>query len=215
MAPLTYIEPETVVLAQQGNEDASRSIIEDLHQPIMAFAYRMLGPGHRRDLEDIAQEIFLKVFRVLDRFDPSRGVKFTTWVFTFVRNHCLDLMKKRRLPTTSLTSANDEEGQRDPGDTGVVTPLRQAESSEIGDKLAAALEQISPEQREVFVMREQQGLDYGEIANRVGVVEGTVKSRLHRARLALRGHLAELDPSRELDRELDLAPALMAESCCV
>ena len=95
-----------------------------------------------------------------------------------------------------------------------MAPLRQAESSEVGDKLAAALEQISPAQREVFVLREQQGLDYVEIADRVGVVEGTVKSRLHRARLALRGHLAELDPnrehSRELDRELDLAPALIA-----
>ena len=77
MKTLTYIEPETIVKAQQGDEVASRKIIEDMHQPILAFAYRMLGPGYRGEMEDIAQEIFLRLFRTLDRFDLSRGVKIS------------------------------------------------------------------------------------------------------------------------------------------
>jgi RNA polymerase sigma-70 factor (ECF subfamily) len=197
MTTLTYIEPELVLLAQQGDQEASRRIIEDLHRPILAFAYRMLGPAYRAELEDIAQEIFLRLFRALDRFDTDRGVKFTTWVFTFVRNYCLDLMKKRRLHMVSLTSGDDDEGQWALEDDHGVGPERQAQSHEIQEKLDAALEHIGAEQRDVFVMREQKGMDYGEIATRTGVPEGTVKSRLHRARLALRGLLAGLDPTPE------------------
>lgn len=197
MTTLTYIEPELILLAQQGDQAASRRIIEDLHRPILAFAYRMLGPAYRPELEDIAQEIFLRLFRALHRFDTTRGVKFTTWVFTFVRNYCLDLLKKRRLHMVSLTSADDEEGQWTLEDDQVVGPERQARSHEIQARLDEALARIGPEQRDVFVMREQKGMDYSEIAARTGVPEGTVKSRLHRARLALRGLLAGLDPSRD------------------
>jgi RNA polymerase sigma-70 factor, ECF subfamily len=197
MTTLTHIEPELVLLAQQGDQEASRRIIEDLHQPVLAFAYRMLGPAYRAELEDIAQEIFLRLFRALNRFDTGRGVKFTTWAFTFVRNYCLDILKKRRLTMVSLTSEDDEEGQWLLEDDQAVRPERQAWSQEIRTKLDDALDQIGAEQREVFVMREQQGMDYNEIAARTGVPEGTVKSRLHRARLALRGLLAGLDPTPE------------------
>ena len=197
MTTLTYIEPEIVLLAQQGDQEASRKIIEDLHRPILGFAYRILGPAYRGEMEDITQEILLRVFRALDRFDIGRGVKFTTWVLTFVRNYCLDILKKRRLHTVSLTSRNEDEEQWSLEDDRTPGPERRAWSQEIRDKLDDALEQMSSEQRDVFVMREEKGMDYGEIATRTGLPEGTVKSRLHRARLALRGLLAELDPSRE------------------
>ena len=199
MTTLTYIEPETVILAQQGDADASRSIIEDMHKPILAFAYRMLGPAYREQMEDIAQEVLLRLFRALGRFDPDRGVKFTTWAFTCVRNHCLDVLKKRRLRTVSLTAGEPgaDEGQWALEDHGTIQPERYAQSQEIRARVDEALARISPDQREVFVMREQKGMDYDEIATRTGVVEGTVKSRLHRARLALRGLLADLDPARE------------------
>ncbi|MHC4515179.1 MAG: RNA polymerase sigma factor [Planctomycetota bacterium] len=206
MTTLTYIEPETVVLAQQGDQEATRRIIEDMHQPILAFAYRMLGPAYRGEMEDIAQEIFLRLFRALDRFDVGRGVKFTTWAFTFVRNYCLDVMKKRRLRTMSLTAEDGDETQWALEDESAMQPERHAWNQEILGKVDEALSQISSEQRDVFVMREQKGMDYGEIATRTGVPEGTVKSRLHRARLALRGLLAELDPGRE--------PAMAPRACC-
>ena len=197
MKTLTYIEPGTIVKAQQGDATASRKIIEQMHRPILAFAYRMLGPGYRDEMEDIAQEIFLRVFRTLDRFDLSRGVKFTTWVFTFVRNYCLDILKKRRMRTVSLTSANQDEAQWDLEDAHVVGPERHAWNQEIQARVDEALQQLPAQQRTVFVMREQKGLDYSEIASRTGVAEGTVKSRLHRARLALRGMLSELEPGRQ------------------
>ena len=94
---MTDIDNDVVKRAQQGDEAASRIIIESMHRPILATIYRFLGSRYRPELEDIAQDIFMKVFRAIDRFDPERGVKFTTWVYTFVRNHCFDVLKKRRL----------------------------------------------------------------------------------------------------------------------
>ena len=189
------VEHDVVVRAQQGDRDASREIIEKMHQPVLGFIFRMLGPTWRGQMEDIAQDVFLKVFRALDRFDVNRGVKFSTWVFTFTRNHCLDLMKKKRLPVFSMDAVADQDGKgRTFEDDGINSPEQLAEGQEIGARIDAALSTISPEQREVFEMREKKGMDYRDIASRMGVAEGTVKSRLHRARLALRELLMDLNP---------------------
>lgn len=185
------LEPETIARAQAGDEDASRAIIERLHRPVLATIYRFLGGRFRADYEDIAQEVFLKLFRAIERFDPERGVKFTTWAFTFVRNHCFDILKKRRLPTTSLTGvADDADKQREVPDEAGIGPDRGLENSELGSQIEAALEGLGADQRMVFILREYEGLDYGAIAEIMGVSEGTIKSRLHRAKEALRYRLA-------------------------
>ncbi len=190
----TLITSETVLLAQAGDETATRQLIRDLHQPMLGFIYRILGPQYRGEMEDIAQDVMLKVFRALDRFDVERGVLFTTWVFTFVRNHCLDVLKKKKLKTSSLSSKFEEEGQWDLTDERAMQPRRQAELNEFSDAVDTALQQIDAGKRQVFVMREQLGMEYDDIAKQIGVAEGTVKSRLHRARLALREILSEFDP---------------------
>ena len=90
-ATLTEITEPLVRAAQKGDNDASRTIVEALQRPVLATIFRFLGPAWRRDVEDLAQEVFLKVFRALPSFDPARA-KFTTWVYTFVRNHCYDVL---------------------------------------------------------------------------------------------------------------------------
>lgn len=191
------VEHEVVVRAQKGDEAACREIIEKMHQPMLGFIYRILGPGYREQMEDIAQDIFLKVFRAIERFDVHRGVKFSTWAFTFTRNHCLDLLKKKKLPVFSMTSVLEDEGQRAFEDEGSFRPDQEAVGSEIGHRIDSALLSINPKQREVFDMRERRGMEYSDIAARMGVAEGTVKSRLHRARLALREILKDLNPAGE------------------
>lgn len=189
------IELDVVVRAQQGDEAACREIIEKLHQPMLGFIYRILGHRYRDQMEDIAQDVFLKVFRAIEHFDVQRGVKFSTWVFTFTRNHCLDLLKKKRLPIFSMTSMLSDEGQRAFEDERSFRPDQAAVGNEIGQRIDDALLSINPDQREVFVMRERRGMEYSDIAARMGVAEGTVKSRLHRARLALREILEDLNPA--------------------
>lgn len=186
---MTDIDLQLVAAAQAGDEDACRTIIDVLHRPILATVYRFLGNRHRADVEDIAQDIFLKIFRSIDRFDAERGVKFTTWVYTFVRNHCFDVLKKRRLPTGSLTGTGDGDVQREVVDHGAAQPDRGVQNEELGLKIEEALAALGEDQRMVFILREYEGLEYGAIAVVMGISEGTVKSRLHRAKESLRHRL--------------------------
>ncbi|MEO0479576.1 MAG: sigma-70 family RNA polymerase sigma factor [Planctomycetota bacterium] len=184
------ITNDLVRQAQAGDQDAARQIIERLHRPIIGTVYRFLGSRFASEAEDIAQDVFLKVFRAIDRFDHDRGVKFTTWVYTFVRNHCFDILKKRRLPTVSM-SPIDEDGPRiETEDESMAQPREELENSELGQKIEEALSGLGADQRLAFVLREYEGLDYGSIAQVMGVSEGTVKSRLHRAKEALRTRLS-------------------------
>ncbi len=129
------------------------------------------------------------MFRAIDRFDPSRA-KFTTWVYTFVRNHCYDVLKRRRVPTTSLHAGADDEPARDCADRRELQPAQDAVNQELGRRIGEALAALGEDQRMVFILREYESLDYGEIAAITGVNEGTVKSRLFRAKATLRQQLA-------------------------
>jgi len=186
---VTEITTSIVLAAQQGDQAACRQIVESMHRPIIATIFRFLGTGYRREVEDLAQEVFLKIFRAIDRFDPSRA-KFTTWTYTFVRNHCYDVLKRRRLPTTSLHAGPVDEPARDFPDRRELQPVQDAENQELGRRIGEALGTLGEDQRMVFILREYESLDYSEIAEITGVNEGTVKSRLFRAKEALRQQLA-------------------------
>lgn len=186
---MTEITEPIVRAAQRGEEAACRTIVEALHRPVIATIYRFLGAGWRREVEDLAQEVFLKVFRAIASFDPSRA-KFTTWVYTFVRNHCYDVLKRRRLPTTSLHAVGPDETAHDVTDRRELLPASDLENQELGRAIGEALANLGEDQRMVFVLREYENLDYREIAEITGVNEGTVKSRLFRAKEALRERLA-------------------------
>ncbi|MCC7398765.1 MAG: sigma-70 family RNA polymerase sigma factor [Planctomycetes bacterium] len=186
---MTEITNDLVVAAQQGDDAASRTIVERLQRPVIATIFRFLGPGWRREIEDLAQEVFLKVFRALDKFDPARA-KFTTWVYTFVRNHCFDVLKRRRLPVRSMDQTPEGEPAREFADRRELQPTQDAENQELGRRISEALASLGEDQRMVFVLREYENLDYREIATITGVNEGTVKSRLFRAKESLRQHLA-------------------------
>jgi RNA polymerase sigma-70 factor (ECF subfamily) len=185
---MTEITNDMVLRAQQGDEAASRAIVEGLQRQVIATIFRFLGTGFRRETEDLAQEVFLKVFRAIDSFDPKRA-KFTTWVYTFVRNHCFDVLKKRRLKTTSLHAVAPGEPTRDFPDHRELQPTTDAENTELGRRIGEALATLGEDQRMVFILREYESLDYREIAAITGVNEGTVKSRLFRAKETLRERL--------------------------
>jgi RNA polymerase sigma-70 factor, ECF subfamily len=187
-ARVTEISETTVAAAQRGDEAACRAIVEALQRPVVATIFRFLGPAWRREVEDLAQEVFLKIFRAIGSFDATRA-KFTTWVYTFVRNHCYDVLKKRRLVTSSLDAAGDDEPARDVTDGRELQPVADLQNQELGRRIGEALAMLGEDQRMVFVLREYENLDYREIAAITGVNEGTVKSRLFRAKESLRQRL--------------------------
>ncbi len=185
--PGSGLSREQVELAVLGDQDASRAIVEALHRSVFATIYRFLGKPFARDVEDIAQEVFLKFFRSLHRYDPTRGAKLNTWMFTIVKNHCFDLTKKRRIKTTSLEGKDGVvHSSIEPSDGQGYEPPNTALTSELGQQIHNALQDLVPDQRVVFVLREYEKLDYKAIADALDLNEGTVKSRLHRAKVALR-----------------------------
>ena len=149
------------------------------------------------DAEDSAQEVFVKVFRFMRNFTGQSS--FSTWLYKIASNVCLDfLRKKKRRPVDTVsihqTSGDGEEYVLPILDTAK-SPYEQAQLSEAQRFLAKALNELSPEQRQVIVLRDVEGLSYEEIAEIIGVAVGTVKSRINRARQSLQKILA---PHREL-----------------
>jgi RNA polymerase sigma-70 factor (ECF subfamily) len=182
--------------ARAGDELAVRAIVEQLQAPVFQTVHRLIGGRLANDVEDVTQEIFLKVFRTLDRYDPHRGVKFTTWVYAYVKNHCFDLLKKRRLNAVSIdteaVAGSEHESSPRPIESPAAEPSELLSAAEIDRIVRSAVDELPEDQRIAFILREYQDLDYREIAHVMECSEGTVKSRLHRAREALRQRLRRL-----------------------
>ena len=154
--------------------------------PIFNLAYRMLGDA--AEAEDAAQEAFLRAYTGLATYDTRRP--FKTWLFSIASHHCIDRLRKRRLTWLSiddplpanLAPALAEQG---PG------PEERAARGEQAAAIQAHLSHLSPDDRAVIVMRYWYDYSYEEIAEATGGTVSAIKSRLHRARLALAERLAE------------------------
>lgn len=176
-----------IAQARAGNGRSFETLVRRYEQPIMHFCRRMLG--NRGDAEDIAQECFLSLHRSLHRIEPR--AKFSTLLFGIARNLSLNLLRDDR--RRGRDSARSLDGMEfDP--PGGPRPDRNAQNAELGRRIEDAIGRLSPEFREVLVLREINQLDYEAIAAAVGCPVGTVRSRLARARESMRAMLAgELD----------------------
>ncbi len=178
--------------AQKGDREAVQFLIETHQRQILGTLYRLLGPRFADELEDYAQDLYLRIFRALARFDFDRRTRFSTWIYTFTKNYCFDVLKKRRLDVVSLSGPTGGDRETSPLDLPAPTagPGAGLDRSELAACLAHAVEQLPEEQRVVFVLREYEELNYPDIAAVLDVSEGTVKSRLYRAKETLRVRLA-------------------------
>jgi len=180
---------ELVAQARSGDSQAFVTLIRRHERALVHFCHRMTRSAE--DAEELAQESFVRVYRHLDRLQPN--AKFSTVLFGIARNLTLnflrDAKRRGRGRTDSLT--RDDASSRPVTDTGH-RPDEAARLSEIEGVIAAALDMLSPEHREVLVLRELNGLDYDAIAAIVKCRKGTVKSRLARAREQLRQRVIEL-----------------------
>jgi RNA polymerase sigma-70 factor (ECF subfamily) len=185
-----------VDLAKIGDEVAFEALVSRHERTVWLVARRLLGDDD--EALDAAQETFLRVFRALPRF---RGdAKFRTWVIGIAINVCRNRLASRE---RRLSRVTDELTRTDPA-TGKASerplpdpapgPEATAHASELRASLERALASLSVEHREIVVLREIEGLDYHEIARSLGCRVGTVKSRLARARAALREALEGVRP---------------------
>ena len=180
----------TLRRAQRGDEPAWRALIERYQAAVHAVLWRMLAGRALHRVEDLVQETFLRVLRALPGFDPTGSAALSTWILTIATR--LALNELRRPEHAALIG--EPAGAR--GDRADVRAERRRLAGAIQSGVAA----LPDTQRAVFVLREYHDLDYAEIAAALEVSPGTVKSRLARARAALRAHLEAVLPELKEQR---------------
>jgi RNA polymerase sigma-70 factor, ECF subfamily len=176
------------------NDPAAFEQLVRLHQDrVYDFCVRMLND--REEAFDLTQDIFLSIHRNVDTFRAD--AKLTTWIFRISRNHCLNRLKylKRRGRGRSDEFAEANEGDISASMGGSSAPDEHLVRKRERQLVHQAIEELDEEQRALVVLRDVEGLTYDEIMEITELPEGTVKSRLHRAREKLAGILARLESS--------------------
>lgn len=184
--PMPDAEESIVRRAQAGDRDAFRVLFERYRDPLYGYVRRMVGSD---DLAaDLTQDAFLRAYQSLSRL-KSAGA-FHTWLYQIATNRVRDHWKSPRREALSLEAAAEggEQGIQ-PADPSP-GPERVAVREGLRVAVASAVERLSPEHREVVLLHHIGGMDVRAIAGALGVAEGTVKSRLGRARADLRRRLA-------------------------
>ena len=160
-----------------GDVDAYALLVEKYHRNLLRFIYRLVGDAHLA--EDLGQEVFLKVYRQLPRFDADRGTPFAAWLYTVARNQCFSELRRRGRQPVTLA----EEQLPQLADGGVSAEAVLLQNEELA-ALYACLEDL-PEPFRRTLLLSLQGANLAEIARDGQVAPATVKTRLFRARRQL------------------------------
>jgi len=189
-------EQELVERLKRRDEAAFNAFVIRYQDRVFRILLRMLGD--RAEAEDLAQEVFISIFKAIDSFRGDS--QLSTWVYRVASNHCRNRLKYLARRRQKLMDDFDEEhlastqGALSPERLG--TPDRLLEARQTENLLEEGLARLDDEQRELVVLREVEHLSYEEIMAITGLPEGTVKSRLHRARSSLREHLERRERGR-------------------
>jgi RNA polymerase sigma-70 factor, ECF subfamily len=184
-----------------GDQSAWELIVRQNWRKVFNVAYKFVGKHD--EAEDLTQDIFLKIFKALASFD--RRANFQTWIISISRNLCIDHYRSvrkerqtiaREVDTTDLQPASSDRG-----------PYQAAEHQDLRGLLRQALQKLPLTLRTAVVLRDLQELSYQEIADRLGLPEGTVKSRINRGRIELAHQLRRLQDKQPAARRRRGAPA--------
>ena len=183
-------DSELVLRARKGEELALSMLIERYQRPAYALAFSVTG--RHEDAEDAAQESFLVA---LDRLDECRDPeRFAGWFMTIVRNRSRNLIRRESLRQTS----DVPHGTR----SRIPAPDKVAETSELRGVLKEAIAALPEVQQEVVLLHDLEGWKHREIAERLGIPSGTVRSHLHFARKALKQALIQMPDGSDLIRKV-------------
>ncbi|RAL21841.1 RNA polymerase subunit sigma-24 [Lujinxingia litoralis] len=178
-------ELQLVERAQQGDREAFKELVEAYQRKVYGICIGMLK--NPDDSMDVSQEVFIKVYRYLEKF--NRQSSFYTWLYRITVNMCIDfLRKKKRVQEVDyddgiLRGSDEVEGDEHilPSRLGL-NPDRVYGRKELRQKMLEALETLSEKHRTILILREVEGLSYEEIADVLNISKGTVMSRLYHAR---------------------------------
>jgi len=182
-------EKSLLIKAKSGDIEAFEQLVEVYEKKVFNIALRMIG--NYDDANDIAQEVFIRVYKSLGGFKEQSA--FSTWIYRITTNVCLDELRKRKNKKVVYI---DEDVKSDDGEikrqfeATEPTPEIVAEKNYVRQVVNDAIQKLSEEHRTVIILRDIQGFSYEEIAKITKCPEGTVKSRINRARQALKDILS-------------------------
>ncbi len=184
------MEPDAQLVRDclQGDGAAWEELVGRHARRVFNICYRFTG--NRTEAEDMSQEVFMRIYRTLPSYRPSFGA-FPTWLTSVTRNLLVDHYRRTRRDRLT-DSMDDVMPQIENKESSARTPDKLALASELSDQLQQGLAKLSPELREAVILRDLQGLEYGEIQAVLQVPEGTVKSRINRGRIELAKVLEEM-----------------------
>ncbi|WP_243109359.1 RNA polymerase sigma factor [Anaerophilus nitritogenes] len=178
-------EKSLIHKSQQGHIESFENLIKNYQKLAFNIAYRMLG--NIEDAKDATQDAFLKAYKNIDQFKEEST--FSTWLYKIVTNTCLDVLRKKKKIKIYSYDQNieTEKGKvlREIADEEN-TPEKIVEKNEIQKHMQQAIDSLSEHHRSVIILRDIQGFSYEEIAKILNCSKGTVKSRINRARQALK-----------------------------
>jgi RNA polymerase sigma-70 factor, ECF subfamily len=182
---VTEIDQITLARAQRGDRAAFRSLVDAYQRPVHALIGRMLSSRSRHsEVDDLAQETFMRVYRALPDFESRGPGRLSKWILTIAARLALDELRRvRAVPASPEQAEQLPSAERTDG-----LVHRRA----LATAISAAVHELTPDQRTVFLLREYHQFEYQEIANALDIDIGTVKSRLSRARAALQVSLQEV-----------------------
>lgn len=178
------LDEACIEACRRGEPLALRRFVVRYQHTVFALLSRMLGGGPQ--VEDLAQEVFLRAYRALPRYEQRPGARMSTWLLTIAVRLVLDERKRRAVSTVPLDDSAHAQAPREHR-----TPEHERRRREIGEAVERAASELTQEQRLVFVLAHFHDMGTAEIAEMLGVPENTVKTRLFRARQRLRELLRE------------------------
>ncbi len=189
---MSVAERLLIARLKDRDEQAFNEVVRAHADKVFSLVFRMIG--NRAEAEDLAQEVFVTVFKTVDGFRSES--KLSTWLLRIAANHCKNRIKylaRRRTDGGSPDDVSDENVAavgRSPLQGRIEAPDVLLEAAELEDLMQQAIATLDEEHRLLIVLRDVEELSYEEIGEVSGLPEGTIKSRLHRARMTIKDYLA-------------------------
>ncbi len=176
-----------VEMAQAGDEEAFTGIMQRYKRPVLDFMYRMTGDPDAA--QDLAQDVFVRAWRGIGRFEQRPDAMFSTWLFQIARNACADVHRRWARDPLHAAVGDSTSLEEFPSRQSVE---RDVAAHETGEQVAAAVANLPEDQRTAVVLAEYEDLSYKEIAAVMNCSVKSVEGRLYRAKQALRRALDEI-----------------------
>ena len=195
----TLTDEQLVVRIQAGDRTAFDQLYWRYKDRVIGLVYGVVH--HRQDALEITQEVFLRVYKNIDKFQPN--TRFFTWVYRIAYNLAVDKYRRKKT-AKEVEFDNDFQKNFAPAEAEIqprldLNPERACEQSELREQLKNAMDSLSEKQRTIITLREVDGLSYEEIASVLDIQLGTVMSRLHYARLNLQNALKNYLNCKDMD----------------